>query len=70
MAPEARATGTGLVNTLLAQPLSQLVLALKTLCGFDIREIAERLFTTDANVYKRLARARSRLRDAPFEPDT
>jgi RNA polymerase sigma-70 factor (ECF subfamily) len=33
------------------------------LCGFDIREIAERLFTTDANVYKRLARARSRLRE-------
>jgi RNA polymerase sigma-70 factor (ECF subfamily) len=48
---------------------SQLVLALKTLCGFDIREIAERLFTTDGNVYKRLARARSRLRDAPLDAD-
>ncbi len=42
---------------------SQLVLALKTLCGFGVREIALRLFTSEANVYKRLARARSRLRD-------
>lgn len=48
---------------------SQLVLALKTLCGFDVREIAERLFTTDANVYKRLARARSRLRQLPLKPE-
>jgi RNA polymerase sigma-70 factor (ECF subfamily) len=44
---------------------SQLVLALKTLCGFGVREIALRLFTSEANVYKRLGRARSRLRDAP-----
>jgi RNA polymerase sigma-70 factor (ECF subfamily) len=48
---------------------SQLVIALKTLCGFDIREIAERLFITEANAYKRLSRARSRLRELPFEPD-
>ncbi|MCR9199313.1 MAG: sigma-70 family RNA polymerase sigma factor [Planctomycetaceae bacterium] len=41
---------------------SQLVFALKTLCGFDVREIAIRLFTTQDNVYKRLNRARSRLR--------
>ena len=41
---------------------SQLVLALKTLCGFDVREIALRLFTSEANVYKRLGRARKRLR--------
>ncbi len=41
---------------------SQLVLALKTLCGFSIREIAFRLFTSEANVYKRLGRVRSRLR--------
>lgn len=41
---------------------SQMVLALKTLCGFDVREIAHRLFTGEANVYKRLGRARSRLR--------
>src|SRR5258705_10055656 len=44
---------------------SQLVLALKSLCGFDIREIALRLFTSEANVYKRLGRARSRLRKLP-----
>jgi RNA polymerase sigma-70 factor (ECF subfamily) len=48
---------------------SQLVLALKTLCGFDVREMAERLFTTEANVYKRLARARNRLREVEFELD-
>lgn len=48
---------------------SQLVNALKTLCGFDVREIAERLFMSEANVYKRLGRARSRLRELPFEPD-
>ena len=33
---------------------SRLVLALKTLCGFSVAEIALRLFTTEANVYKRL----------------
>lgn len=44
---------------------SQLVFALKTLCGFGIREIAHRLFTTEANVYKRLGRARDRLRKLP-----
>ena len=48
---------------------SQLVLALKTLCGFDVREIAVRLFTSEANVYKRLARARSRLREHPPRTD-
>lgn len=42
---------------------AQLTLALKTLCGFSIREIAFRLFATEANVYKRLSRARSRLRE-------
>src|SRR5690606_22542654 len=41
---------------------SQLVLALKILCGFDVREIAQRLFTSEANVYKRIERARQRLR--------
>src|SRR5690606_13198570 len=45
---------------------SQLVLSLKTLCGFDVAEIAERLLLTEANVYKRLARARARLRDVPL----
>src|SRR4029077_7901374 len=47
---------------------SQLVLALKTLCGFEIREIALRLFASEANVYKRLGRARSRLRELPLHP--
>lgn len=46
---------------------SQLVLALKVLCGFDVGEIAERLFLSEANVYKRLGRARSRLREVEFE---
>ena len=41
---------------------SQLVLALKILCGFSTAEIALRLFTSEANVHKRLARARDRLR--------
>ena len=44
---------------------SQLVFALKTLCGFDVREIAHRLFTSEANVYKRLGRARNILRNNP-----
>jgi RNA polymerase sigma-70 factor (ECF subfamily) len=42
---------------------SRLVLALKTLCGFGTAEIALRLFTTEVNVHKRLARARERLRE-------
>ncbi len=41
---------------------SQLVLALKVLCGFSTSEIALRLFTSEANVHKRLTRARDRLR--------
>jgi RNA polymerase sigma-70 factor (ECF subfamily) len=45
---------------------SQLVLALRTLCGFDVREIADRLFVSEPNVYKRLARGRARLREAPW----
>jgi RNA polymerase sigma-70 factor (ECF subfamily) len=46
---------------------SQLVFALKALCGFDVREIAERLFMTEVNVYKRFTRARSRLRELPLK---
>jgi len=46
---------------------SRLVLALKTLCGFSTSEIATHLFTSEANVYKRLTRARARLREAPFD---
>jgi RNA polymerase sigma-70 factor (ECF subfamily) len=44
---------------------SQLALALKVLCGFSVREIALRLFTSEANIYKRLGRARERLRACP-----
>lgn len=47
---------------------SQLVFALKTLCGFAVPEIAERLFITETNVYKRLTRARARLREIQFDP--
>jgi RNA polymerase sigma factor (sigma-70 family) len=43
---------------------SRIVLALKTLCGFSTAEIALRLFTSEANVHKRLQRARDALRDS------
>jgi RNA polymerase sigma-70 factor (ECF subfamily) len=46
------------------------VLALKTLCGFTTSEIALRLFTSEANVHKRLARARDRLRLGAPEVET
>ncbi len=49
---------------------SRLVLALKTLCGFSTAEIALRLFTSEANVHKRLARARDKLRAAPADTET
>jgi RNA polymerase sigma-70 factor (ECF subfamily) len=49
---------------------SRLVLALKTLCGFSTSEIALRLFTSEANVYKRLARARERLRETSVDLQT
>lgn len=48
---------------------SQLVLALKTLCGFGASEIALRLFTSEANVHKRLLRARDKLRELKPELD-
>ncbi len=44
---------------------ARLVLAMKTLCGFSVEEIALRLFTSEASVYKRIERARERLREAP-----
>ncbi len=44
-------------------PESQLVLALKTLCGFSTEEIALRLFQSADAVHKRLQRGRARLRE-------
>jgi RNA polymerase sigma-70 factor (ECF subfamily) len=44
-------------------PESQLVLALRTLCGFSTEEIALRLFQSEDAVHKRLQRARERLRE-------
>ncbi|MEP7376698.1 MAG: sigma-70 family RNA polymerase sigma factor [Chitinophagaceae bacterium] len=50
-------------------PDSQIALALKTLCGFSISEIAKAFLTTDENINKRLVRARQKIRDdkIPFE---
>lgn len=52
---------------------SQLVLALKTLCGFSTPEIALRLFQSEDAVHKRLQRARLALRDQtelePVDPE-
>lgn len=48
---------------------SQTVLALKTLCGFGVDEIAKAFLTTEAAIAKRLTRARERIRELqiPFE---
>ncbi|PYQ50039.1 MAG: RNA polymerase subunit sigma-70 [Acidobacteria bacterium] len=46
---------------------SRLVLALKMLCGFSTTEIALRLFLSEANVLKRLGRAREHLREIPSD---
>ncbi|MFI5264791.1 MAG: RNA polymerase sigma factor, partial [Candidatus Kapaibacterium sp.] len=50
-------------------PDSQVALALKTLCGFSIPEIAKAFLTTEENINKRLVRARQKIRDdkIPFE---
>jgi RNA polymerase sigma-70 factor (ECF subfamily) len=50
-------------------PDSQVALALKTLCGFSIPEIAKAFLTTEENIHKRLVRARQKIRDdqLPFE---
>ena len=48
---------------------SRLILALKTLCGFSVREIAHRLFLSETNVYKRIGRARDRLSELSIRPD-
>ncbi len=50
-------------------PDSQIALALKTLCGFSIPEIAKGFLTTEENINKRLVRARQKIREdkIPFE---
>src|SRR5262245_21848914 len=49
---------------------SRVALALKTLCGFSTAEIARALLTTEANVQKRIERARDRLRELDVDFDT
>jgi RNA polymerase sigma factor (sigma-70 family) len=44
-------------------PDSQIALALKTLCGFSIPEIAKAFLTTEENINKRLKRARQTVRE-------
>lgn len=44
-------------------PQTQMVLALKTLCGFSTQEIALRLFLSPSAVQKRLSRGRQALRE-------
>jgi RNA polymerase sigma-70 factor (ECF subfamily) len=48
---------------------AQVALALRTLCGFNVTEIANAFLTTEAAVAKRLTRAKQRIRAAhiPFE---
>jgi RNA polymerase sigma-70 factor (ECF subfamily) len=48
---------------------SRVALALKTLCGFSTAEIARALLTSDANVQKRVERAREKLRDLNLDFD-
>lgn len=48
---------------------SQVVFALRTLCGFSTREIATRLVTTEENVQKRWERARDALRLVDLQGD-
>lgn len=51
---------------------AQVALALKTLCGFGITEIASAFLTTDAAIAKRLTRAKQKIAEAkiPFEIPT
>ncbi len=48
---------------------SQIALALKTICGFSIGEIARAFLTSEENINKRLVRARQKIREQkiPFE---
>jgi len=43
-------------------------LALKTLCGFGPKEIARAFLTTEANILKRITRAKERLRATSIDP--
>lgn len=47
---------------------SQIVFALRTLCGFSTREIANRLVTSEENVQKRWERAREAMRSVELDP--
>jgi RNA polymerase sigma factor (sigma-70 family) len=55
-------------HPLIAQE-EQTALALKTLCGFGVAEIAKAFLTTEAAIAKRLTRARQKIRELriPFE---
>jgi RNA polymerase sigma-70 factor (ECF subfamily) len=48
---------------------SQIVFALKVLCGFGVEEIALRLFQGREAIYKRLQRSRAALRERVAEPE-
>jgi RNA polymerase sigma-70 factor (ECF subfamily) len=48
---------------------SQIVFALRILCGFSVEEIALRLFQSREAIYKRLQRARAALRECVTEPE-
>lgn len=46
---------------------SQIALALKTLCGLSVQEIADSLLTTKANINKRLYRAKEKFRSGEIK---
>jgi len=50
-------------------PDSQIALALKTLCGFSVAEIARSFLTSEENIRKRLTRAKQGIREAPIPFD-
>jgi RNA polymerase sigma-70 factor, ECF subfamily len=45
-------------------PTTQVALALRTLCGLDVAEVARALLVSEASMAKRLTRARAKIRDA------
>jgi RNA polymerase sigma-70 factor (ECF subfamily) len=48
---------------------SRVAFALRALCGFSTAEVASGLLTTEANIQKRIERARDRLRDLDVDLD-